>query len=183
MSRFFTSSIWNLAGSVLPMAVGVLVIPYYLSSLGVEKFGVLTLIWVLIGYFSIFDLGIGRALTLIVSKRYDSNILISWQEEVNIGLKIMFVAGIFGFGVLYGLSDILASSWLNLGDHIKNDTNQALIVCSFVIPLVTYTSGLKGILEGLEDFVMINYIKIYGESFFRCVIILIFIINFIWFFI
>ena len=161
VSRLFKNTIWNFFGSVLPMVVGLSVIPYYIRSLGVEKFGVLTLIWALIGYFSIFDFGIGRALTLVVSKRHDSNTQTSWQEEVNIGLQIMFFAGILGFVVLFVLSNVLASSWLNVGDNYIIDTNQALVVSSFVIPLITYTSGLRGILEGLEDFVVLNYIKIF----------------------
>jgi O-antigen/teichoic acid export membrane protein len=34
----------------------------------IEAFGVLTLIWALIGYFSLFDMGVGRALTYELSK-------------------------------------------------------------------------------------------------------------------
>ena len=57
------NTIWNLLGQVLPMVVGVVAIPPLVHSLGVDRFGVLSLAWIIIGYFSLFDLGMGRALT------------------------------------------------------------------------------------------------------------------------
>jgi hypothetical protein len=47
--------VWNLAGTGLPLLVGALTIPYLPRTTGVEAFGVLTLVWALIGYFSLFD--------------------------------------------------------------------------------------------------------------------------------
>jgi hypothetical protein len=54
MNRLFnlkTYTIVNLAGQVLPLAVGLVTIPRLLHMLGVERFGALSVIWVLIGYF------------------------------------------------------------------------------------------------------------------------------------
>ena len=62
------NTLWNLAGSALPLLAGAALIPYTLAALGNEAFGVLTLIWGLIGYFSLFDLGVGRALTFKLSQ-------------------------------------------------------------------------------------------------------------------
>lgn len=52
----------NFAGFVLPLAVGLITIPLIVSGFGVERFGLLTLAWAIIGYFSLFDLGLGRAI-------------------------------------------------------------------------------------------------------------------------
>ena len=68
MNSLRKNSIWNLIGSIVPMAVGLITIPILMKRIGIEKFGILSLIWALIGYFSIFDFGIGRALTQGVSK-------------------------------------------------------------------------------------------------------------------
>ena len=62
------NTIWNLAGSGVPLIAAVAFIPFTLNRLGNEAFGVLTLIWALIGYFSLFDMGVGRALTYERSK-------------------------------------------------------------------------------------------------------------------
>jgi len=66
----------NLLGRTAPMAVAIFAIPILIRELGTERFGVLTLVWVVIGYFSLFDLGLGRALTKLVAEK-----LASEQEE------------------------------------------------------------------------------------------------------
>src|SRR5437667_12210334 len=61
------NTVWNLSGQLLPMIVAVITVPLLVRGLGVARFGVLSLSYVLIGYFSLFDLGIGRALTKLVA--------------------------------------------------------------------------------------------------------------------
>ena len=57
------NTILNVLGYGLPMLVAIFAIPLLVKGLGTERFGILTLAWVIIGYLSLFDLGLGRALT------------------------------------------------------------------------------------------------------------------------
>jgi len=59
----------NLLGSGAPMIVAVFCIPIPHSRVGQERFGVLTLSGHWIGYASLFDLGLGRALTATGGKK------------------------------------------------------------------------------------------------------------------
>ena len=61
------NTVWNLGGQVAPLVVAIFAIPPLIKGLGTDRFGVLTLAWVVIGYFSLFDLGLGRALTKLVA--------------------------------------------------------------------------------------------------------------------
>src|ERR1700721_1057348 len=61
------NTVWNLVGQIAPMAVGLFAIPRLISSLGTDRFGVLTIAWMVVGYFSFFDLGLGRAMTNLLS--------------------------------------------------------------------------------------------------------------------
>src|SRR5215472_2321213 len=63
------NTLWNLAGSVAPMLVAAVCIPLLIKGLGTDRFGVLTLVWALIGYATLFDLGLGRALTQLVAAK------------------------------------------------------------------------------------------------------------------
>src|SRR6266567_2771444 len=63
------NTVWNLLGNGTPMLVAVACIPILIRGLGTERFGILTLAWALIGYASLFDLGLGRALTQLVAKK------------------------------------------------------------------------------------------------------------------
>ena len=60
--------ILNLLGWVVPLSVAFVAIPYVVKGLGPERFGVLSLASALLGYFGIFDLGLGRATTKTVAE-------------------------------------------------------------------------------------------------------------------
>src|SRR5438445_11654353 len=68
------NTLYNLLGLGLPLLVAIGSMPMLIHSLGDARFGVLTLIWAVVSYFGLFDLGLGRALTqqlsvLIAEKR------------------------------------------------------------------------------------------------------------------
>ena len=58
---------FNLLGQGLPLVVGLFTIPWLLRYLGVERFGVLSITWAVLGYVGQFDLGLGRATTRYVA--------------------------------------------------------------------------------------------------------------------
>src|SRR5260370_29918319 len=62
-------TVWNLLGGGSGKIVAVFCIPILIRGLGTERFGVLTLAWALIGYASLFDFGVSRALTQLVAKK------------------------------------------------------------------------------------------------------------------
>ena len=51
------------------MAAALLSIPWLISAVGMERFGALTLIWALLGYLGVLDLGLGRSLVQVVADR------------------------------------------------------------------------------------------------------------------
>lgn len=66
------NTVWNLIGNGAPMIVAVFSIPILIHALGKDRFGVLALAWALIGYASLFDMGLGRALTQLVARKLGS---------------------------------------------------------------------------------------------------------------
>ena len=62
------STLWNLAGSGLPLVVALFTIPVVIRGMGVERFGALTLVWAFLGYFALFDLGLGRAVIRLTAR-------------------------------------------------------------------------------------------------------------------
>ena len=160
MSSIKKNSIWNLVGSIIPMAVGLVTIPILLKSIGVEKFGILSLIWALIGYFSVFDFGIGRALTQGVSKGLVDKTNLELYNLIRVGLRVTLMTGLAGGILMAGLSHSLSFYWLNSSPNLHNELFLSILITAIGIPFVTYTSGLRGVLEGFEDFKNINLIKL-----------------------
>jgi O-antigen/teichoic acid export membrane protein len=145
---------------VAPMLLGLITIPFLIKQIHVEAFGILTLVWSLIGYFSIFDFGIGRALTHQVSGSVADDKLDDLPNIIKSGLTFMIFAGLFGGGILALLANQLGHNWLNVSPMLQSSTVKCLLIASIGIPFTTITSGLKGILEGFEDFKSASILRI-----------------------
>lgn len=155
------NTIWNLAGSGLPLIAAAVFIPYVLKQLGGEAFGVLTLIWALIGYFSLFDLGVGRALTYEMSKLRAANSHVEMAPTLKAGLLLTLSAGFLGMLILMVLAPWMAQSWLKISLEWQSDAQLSFQIAAVGVVATTLTSGLRGALEGLERFAESNLSKIF----------------------
>lgn len=151
--------IWNFVGSGLPLIAAILCIPYLIRHLGNEAFGILTLVWALVGYFSLFDLGVGRALTYQMSQLQKSQLEIKSSTFVA-GILIALLAGLFGAAVVLIFAPNLVSL-LKISSSYRNDALLTFQVCAIGIMPTTVTSGLRGALEGIDNFAASNISKIF----------------------
>jgi O-antigen/teichoic acid export membrane protein len=154
------NTIWNLTGSGLPLIAAACLIPFTLHRLGNEAFGVLTLIWALIGYFSLFDMGVGRALTYELSKLRAVNNVSEISLTLKAGLILTLAAGLLGAAVMLILAPYLATSWLKISLDLQQDTLLSFKIAAIGVIPTTITSGLRGALEGLGRFAASNINKI-----------------------
>jgi O-antigen/teichoic acid export membrane protein len=154
------NTVWNLLGQLLPMAVGVLSIPPLMHSLGVDRFGILSLAWIVIGYFSLFDLGMGRALTKLVADRIGGNDESSIPPLVWTSLFLMLALGMIGGLIMLGIARWLVYQALKVPPSLQLETLRSFQLLAWSIPLVTVTSGMRGILEAQQQFRILNFIRI-----------------------
>src|ERR1017187_9935825 len=108
------NTVWNLIGQVAPMAVALYAIPVLIHHIGTDRFGILTIAWMVVGYFSLFDLGLGRALTNLVAQslggdRQDQLPSIVWTANC-----VMAVMGIVGAIAFAAISPLLTHSLLKI---------------------------------------------------------------------
>lgn len=155
-----SNTVWNLVGSTAPMLLGLATIPYLVRTLGIEAFGILTLIWALIGYFSIFDFGIGRALTQQVSAFRSGMPSDELSSVIRSGLVLVTLFGFIGGLALAALAYPFGHHWLNVTPSLTATTTSCLVIAAIGIPLTTFVTGLRGVLEGFEDFSSVNVLKI-----------------------
>src|SRR3990167_5027927 len=154
------NSLWNLLGNGAPLLLGFITIPFLLKQSGVEVFGILTMVWGLIGYFSLFDFGLGRALTQTVAQRRLSGSAAELRKVISLGLIMVLVAGVLGGLLLAAVARPLGGSWLNVSEVLQGDVIGALFIAALGIPLTTVTSGLRGVLEAYEDFRDVSILRI-----------------------
>ena len=155
------NTLWNLGGSLLPLLAAAAFIPYCLRQLGNEAFGVLTLIWGLIGYFSLFDFGVGRALTYGLSKLRAEGNQQGIGHVLQSGLLLTAMTGAAGTVLMLSLASLLAHQWLKISLPWQNDAELAFQIAALGVIPTAITSGLRGAMEGLEQFAASNLNKIF----------------------
>jgi len=152
------NTLYNLLGLGLPLFVAIVTIPVLIVSLGVDRFGILTLIWAVVSYFGLFDLGMGRALTRHLAETWAQGDQEQARRLVSTGLGVMA-----GLGVAAGILLALGAEWsIRQFSGVKNprETVSAVYAMSAAIPFIILTSGLRGILEARQAFAVVNAIRL-----------------------
>ena len=153
------NSIYNMLGQGLPMLVGVVTIPRLLHALGVDRFGILTLTWAVMGYFSLFEMGLGRALTQIVAERSGSRDRVELPDIIHTALVMMLLLGIAG-----GICLVVVSPWIivraiKMSPFLHQECLYSFGLMALSTPAVTVLAGLRGILEARQRFLEINILR------------------------
>ncbi len=159
------NSLWNLFGQLLPMVIAVVTIPLLIRGLGVARFGVLSLAWIVIGYFSLFDMGIGRALTKLVADKIGAGEEHHIPQLAWTALLLMLLLGVFSGLITCVLSPLLVHRLLRVPPELQQETLFGFYLLALSIPMVTVTSGWRGILEAQQRFRVLNLIRIPMSTF------------------
>ena len=154
------NSLWNLLGQLSPIGVAVVTIPLLVKGLGVARFGVLSLAWIVIGYFSVFDMGLGRALTKLIADKIGTRQEQAIPALVWTSLSLMLMLGGLGCLTTLALSRWLVYSVLKIPADLQAETLRSFYLLALSIPLVTLTSGLRGVLEALQHFRVATLIRV-----------------------
>src|SRR5271170_3552041 len=150
------NTVWNLIGNGSPLIVAVFSIPILIHGLGKDRFGVLTLAWALIGYASLFDIGLGRALTQLVAKKLGSGEDHEIPALVWTSLLLMLALGVVGAVVIAAISPFLVHRALKLPEELRSETFRAFYLLGLAVPVVIVPAGLRGLLEEHQRFKLVN---------------------------
>jgi O-antigen/teichoic acid export membrane protein len=152
--------IWNAAGLALPVLVGVAVVPAIVRGLGTERFGFLSVIWMLIGYFSIFDLGLSRTLTKLVADR-----LATGREEEIASITATTLIVVTITSIVLSIVLALGAGWI--AEHTLHGSPTlvlegpaAIRFLSVSLPFVLLATVLTGLLEAYNRFALINAVRL-----------------------
>ncbi len=153
----------NLFGAVLPTVVTLVTVPLYLGFIGPERYGVLAILWSLMGYFGFLDLGLGRA----IAQRLASN-----KAETNsdrnallwTGLIITTSVGLIAGTLLWQLSDIILENWIEVSASQLQEVKGATIWFIAAMPLVLSNPVLSGALHGRQKFFAMNLVTFIGST-------------------
>ncbi len=146
------NSTWIIASTGFPLILGFILIPDILDKLGHVKFGILSVIWVIIGYSSIFDLGLGKAVTKITADKIAQRKKRELTEIFYTSIAITTVMAISASSIGVLLTSFLTETVLNTPTNIYLEVKDTLLILSISIPLILLSNVLRGLLEGHGNF-------------------------------
>ncbi len=158
--RVLSNTGWNLVANVLPLLAAVLAMPWLAQQLGIERFGLLTLAWVLIGYFGLFEFGLGRALTKFVAERHGRADAADLPAVCSTAVALAAVAGLLG-SVLVAALGWWPGAWLQrVPQGLQAEAGRSLLVIALGIVPTVGTAAFRGILEGQQRFKLLTAIRV-----------------------
>ncbi len=152
----------NVIGLTSPMLVGIFSVPVLLHGLGVERFGLLTLIWLALGYFVFLDLGLTRALVPEIVNRTKSPAADSIMSIILGALVVVGVLGVIG-GLLLAAAAQPIAGLMHLSPGIADECVSSIRVLGLAVPIVVMNNVLEAALAARERFVSINICRVVGQ--------------------
>jgi O-antigen/teichoic acid export membrane protein len=164
-----SSFAFNLGGELAAVALGLVCIPYVVRRLGADSFGILSLAWVLLFYMSLFDLGLSRATTKFAAEAIGKDDHQLLPPLLGTSLTLQFVLGLLGGSLLFVLSSWLAGRLLKIPGPLVIEAVRCFKILALAVPVVLITNCLRGMLEALQRFDLINCVKVpTSASMFLC---------------
>ena len=151
--------IWNTVGIVLPVIVGFVTVPPIISGLGIERFGFLSLIWMVIGYFTIFDFGLGRTLTKLAADRIGTEQEAEIPSLASTTLIIIVISSVV-ISVAAALYSTAIARVLGVSESLLSEASNAIIWLSMSLPFVLVSTALIGLLEAFQRFALISAVRL-----------------------
>jgi len=153
------NSVLNLAAHGLPLVAAVALIPPLITGLGPERFGILAIAWMLLGYFGVLDLGMGRAVTQAIAERSAGG-----RSGTIPGITATATIALIVLGVVFGLVLVAASAaiagLLVVPAELVAETRRAVMVTAIALPAVLGASVPRAELEAHQRFGIVSLVRI-----------------------
>jgi O-antigen/teichoic acid export membrane protein len=158
---FSANLVYNVFGALLPLITSLGTVPFYIHQIGLARYGVVTISWVLLGYFGFLDFGLSRASANALAKlgtssaRERSPVLVT-AFCCNLGL------GLFGGIILYAVGHLVLLHLVKVPGSLMGETSAAYPWMAAMLPLGMLSGVATGALESRERFLTSNMLSSFG---------------------
>jgi len=154
---------YNLIGSAIPLAASLVTVPFYLKVIGLERYGLLAICWVILGYMEVFEFGLGTATAQRVALLKDSGRK-ARSETVWGSLFLSLTLGAAGALLFTAVGPAVLHATMEQRSSFTREVADAVVWLALLIPLTTCQSALAGALQGRQQFLRLNLIRGIGSA-------------------
>ena len=154
------NTILNIVGQVAPLAVGFVTTPYVIHRLGPDRYGLLALVWIVVGYFALFDLGIGPATTKFVAELLGQGRTEELPAMVWTALATQTGTGLVAGLILAAASPALVNHLLKIPGALRPEALWVFFILAVSFPINFATGSLRGVLAAFQRFDLVNAVVV-----------------------
>lgn len=153
----------NILGAILPLLIGLITIPIYVHAVGDERYGVISIVWLLLGYAGFLDLGLARASENALARASLEDP--SERSKVIVtSFSLNLILGFLGAGIMYASAAIVLERVLNITPSIHAEVWSAVPWIAVLLPAALVSGLISGSLESRERFASANLISVLSTS-------------------
>jgi O-antigen/teichoic acid export membrane protein len=143
----------------VPIAVALITVPLYLTHIGAARYGLLSIIWLLLGYFGFADFGLSRAAANALARLTGSPAL----ERSRVLLTALYanaLIGTFGGAILCFGCGALIDHVLSLSVSLRAEAAGAIPWIAGMVPLTLIGGIARAAIESRERFLLVNLLEL-----------------------
>lgn len=154
------NALFNFFGQAVPLLVSLGSLPFIVRGLGTERFGLLSLTWVILSYFTVFDLGLGRATTKFVAEALGKGEEDSVPRLVWTSVSTQVVFGFLGTIIFIAIVPLLVENILKIPLDLMSEAKATFYLLALTVPVVLVSGSFSGVLEAGQRFDLVNAVRV-----------------------
>jgi O-antigen/teichoic acid export membrane protein len=131
--------------------------------LGVDGYGILSIAYMVLGYFSIFDLGLSRATVRFVAAHLSPDKIDKVPELVWTSLGLLVVVGCVVGALAAAFVPVAVTRFLKMPPSFVGEARASLFILCASMPIMLGNDAIRGVLEATQRFDLVNYVKVPGS--------------------
>jgi O-antigen/teichoic acid export membrane protein len=159
--RFGATVLLNALTGFASILISVFAIPFYLKYLGPERFGTLSILWIVFGYLMLFDLGVAAAASNALARlgpdSHDRSRILAAATALSMA------SGLAGAALLALSANFVFSTFLPQAEDLRDE----FLACVPWLCILLPFSLLKGVadraLDAREHFQLVNVVTLAGN--------------------
>lgn len=154
------NALLNLAGRAVPLLVAIFTVPYVIHHLGADRYGLYSLALIVVGYFALFNLGIGPATTKYVAELLGRGEIDGLADLVWTAVGSQLFLGLAGGLLLAAASPLLVKHILRIPPGLQSEARTVFLIMAVALPVDFVAGSFRGVLAASQRFDLLNAVNI-----------------------
>ncbi len=162
MKSLKANFIINIAGALTSIALTLITVPLFVSHIGEARYGILSLVWIMMGYLGLLDFGLSQATTNALAKLHDA----PPQERGSVLMTSLWsniALGSLGGLIIYAAGSYILLAMRGLSDTLRDEVSGIMPWLAPILPLAMASGVGIGALEASERFLVSNVLQIFSN--------------------